>query len=133
MATDQNKLSTLPQDALAGLAGLQGLDLGRNRLSELPAGVFAGLEQLEHLNLRGNELTQLPDSVFEPLARLQTLILEGNQVENLPQSILSLGQLRRLSLDSQAPLCGDDEALCASASESSNFRDSYCVLQGKCV
>ena len=133
LSLDGNKLSTLPQDALAGLAGLQGLDLGRNRLSELPAGVFAGLEQLEHLNLRGNELTQLPDSVFEPLARLQTLILQGNQVANLPQSILSLGQLRRLSLDSQAPLCGDDEALCASASESSNFRDSYCVLQGKCV
>ena len=75
MATDQNKLSTLPQDALAGLAGLQGLDLGRNRLSELPAGVFAGLE---HLHLRGNDLTQLPDSVFEPLAHLQTLILEGS-------------------------------------------------------
>lgn len=60
-----NRLTTLPEDFLAGQPRLRVLDLGMNLLRELPEGFLHGSEDLWELDLQGNRLRSLPASVLQ--------------------------------------------------------------------
>ena len=73
-----NRLSSLDEDAFAGLSALSGLDLSDNALSTLPGGVLAGLSALRRLRLDGNALKTLPDGLFAGVGSLRSARLGRN-------------------------------------------------------
>ena len=115
-----NALETLPP-AVAGLSGLDYLNLDRNRLGSLPAETAAwtalrwlrlngnrlqdlppeasAWTSLRRLYLRGNDFTALPEAITA-LPALEQLDLGGNvRLETIPESVGNLAALTRLDLD----------------------------------
>ena len=103
-------LSSLRDGDLAGLAGMNTLDLDNNDLTALPADVFNGLSSLETLRLQSNSLAALPENVFHGLSSLQILNLYSNSLAALPEDVfegLSTLQELRLYSNSLAALPAD--------------------------
>lgn len=94
-----NRLSSLPAGAFAGLSGLQRLDLSNNFLDGLPRAAFGGLANLTELQLRNNSLRALDPELLRPLARLRHLDLSLNGLARLPPGLFDgLLALRSLFL-----------------------------------
>ncbi|XP_067612106.1 leucine-rich repeat and transmembrane domain-containing protein 2 [Pseudorca crassidens] len=94
-----NRLSSLPAGAFAGLSGLQRLDLSNNFLDGLPRAAFGGLANLTELQLRNNSLRALDPELLRPLARLRHLDLSLNGLARLPPGLFDgLPALRSLFL-----------------------------------
>lgn len=94
-----NRLSSLPAGAFAGLPGLQRLDLSNNFLDGLPRAAFGGLANLTELWLHNNSLRALDPELLRPLARLRHLDLSLNGLARLPPGLFDgLPALRSLFL-----------------------------------
>ena len=92
-------LTTVHEDALAGLHNLRDLSIAQHDLSALPKGVFRDLGELRSLNLWNNSLRGLPGAIFAGLNKLESLRLESNQLTALPDGIFAgLRKLQELSL-----------------------------------
>ena len=84
---------------LAGLAGLQGLDLAANDLSGPIPAWLGNLAGLEWLNLSGNELSGPIPPALGSLADLEVLNLSGNELSGpIPPALGSLADLEVLNL-----------------------------------
>ena len=79
--------------ALAGLAGLEALDLSDNRIADVWP--LAGLAELRRLDLSGNRIADV--AALAELAKLEVLDLGGNAVADV-WPLAGLGGLRRLDL-----------------------------------
>lgn len=75
-----NNISSLANNALAGLSSLRILNLSYNHLETLPADAFAGNKELREIHLQGNELYDLPKGLLHRLEQLVVLDLSGNQL-----------------------------------------------------
>ncbi|KAH8418414.1 hypothetical protein KR222_009306 [Zaprionus bogoriensis] len=76
----QNNISELSGEALAGLASLRIVNLSHNHLETLPEGLFAGSKELREIHLQQNELYELPRGLFHRLEQLLVVDLSGNQL-----------------------------------------------------
>ena len=85
----RQRIASLRERDLLGLAGLRVLHLHGNRLAELPGGLFAGLGSLQRLRLEGNRLSVLPEGLLDGLGRLSSLDLSGNRLSSLPAGLLA--------------------------------------------
>ena len=98
-----NKLISVPVDALRPLVQLQRLDMSDNLLQELPSRAFPVLLQLENLDLAGNNLRLLQPEAFVRLPHLMSLDLARNQLDAVQindKTMRGLHGLQRLSLQS---------------------------------
>lgn len=98
-----NKLISVPVDALVPLRQLQRLDISDNQLHELPSRAFPALLQLENLDLAGNSLRLLQPEAFVRLPHLTSLNLANNQLDAVQindRTMRGLHGLQRLSLQS---------------------------------
>ncbi|XP_021931325.1 insulin-like growth factor-binding protein complex acid labile subunit [Zootermopsis nevadensis] len=75
-----NKLQTVPTEALSAIPALDRLDLSHNFLETLSTGSFKGLFNLTFLELSENRLSALEDDAISSLPKLQTLRLRGNRL-----------------------------------------------------
>ncbi|MCY3411763.1 MAG: leucine-rich repeat domain-containing protein [Candidatus Heimdallarchaeota archaeon] len=92
-----NQLTSLPE---LNLPNLSYLNLSNNQLTSLPE---LNLPNLNYLNLSNNQLTSLPEL---NLPNLRSLYLSNNQLESLPKALISLSNLRVLSLLQNPKLYG---------------------------
>lgn len=76
---DDNRLLSLNENSLLGLANLTAASFARNRIRFAMSGTFAWTPQLETLNLTSNELSHLYPDTFARLVRLVSLDLSRNQ------------------------------------------------------
>ncbi|XP_061400085.1 toll-like receptor 7 [Musca vetustissima] len=75
-----NNISELSGEALAGLSSLRIVNLSNNHLETLPEGLFAGSKELREIHLSNNELYELPKGLFHRLEQLLVVDLSGNQL-----------------------------------------------------
>lgn len=75
-----NNISELSGEALAGLSSLRIVNLSNNHLETLPEGLFAGSKELREIHLKNNELYELPKGLFHRLEQLLVVDLSGNQL-----------------------------------------------------
>ncbi|XP_053159663.1 malignant fibrous histiocytoma-amplified sequence 1 isoform X2 [Hemicordylus capensis] len=93
-----NRLSRLPEEALARLQQLRALDVDHNQLPFFPQALLL-LGALEELDCSGNRLLQsLPEGI-SALRRLKILWLSGTGLVALPEGLCQLGALESLMLD----------------------------------
>ncbi|XP_055313720.1 leucine-rich repeat-containing G-protein coupled receptor 4-like [Sitodiplosis mosellana] len=78
---EENNITSLPSQALAGCHLLNTLSLSKNNISEIYDDAFHGLSLLTNLNLSNNQITSLSGNVFKPLTSLKTLRLNNNQMQ----------------------------------------------------
>ena len=91
----RNDLTHLPT-GIGDLVALTRLDLANNKLIELPPEI-GDLIRLNYLNLECNELSELPHN-FGKL-RCDIVILNYNQFAVFPASVLSIPNLKQLSMN----------------------------------
>ncbi|XP_013111852.2 toll-like receptor 7 [Stomoxys calcitrans] len=75
-----NNISELSGEALAGLSSLRIVNLSNNHLETLPEGLFAGSKELREIHMKNNELYELPKGLFHRLEQLLVVDLSGNQL-----------------------------------------------------
>ncbi|XP_048360627.1 malignant fibrous histiocytoma-amplified sequence 1 [Sphaerodactylus townsendi] len=93
-----NRLSRLPEQALAGLQQLRALDVDHNQLPAFPP-VLLELGALEELDCSGNRLLQAVPEGIASLQRLKILWLSGTGLTSLPEGLCQLGTLENLMVD----------------------------------
>ncbi len=94
-----NHIVRLPLDAFSTLVNLRNLSLGDNRLREIPPSLFDGLIGLTSLHLDRSDITDLQSEVFQGLTALENLNLIKNRLNTLPAGFFSqLPTLRKLHL-----------------------------------
>ncbi|XP_021563411.1 leucine-rich repeat transmembrane protein FLRT1, partial [Carlito syrichta] len=96
---DDNRISTLPRHAFAGLQGLRRLVLDGNLLANprIADDAFSRLQNLTELSLARNSLAAPPPNL--PSARLQRLYLQDNAISHVPAGALAqMRELERLDL-----------------------------------
>jgi Leucine-rich repeat (LRR) protein len=112
-----NALASIPPYALAGLAGLNVLDLSGNLLTSQALNIFSGLTNLTTLDLSNNRIDKLPDGIFGGLTGLTLLDLSVNDMDSIQRSafagltllqslVLSNNKLSQLPDDVFAGLVG---------------------------
>jgi Leucine-rich repeat (LRR) protein len=94
-----NALTELP-DAIAGMSGLQSLDLGGNPITDMAATfrLLARLPQLRELDVQMTGMRALPDEI-SLLRRVEKLQLGSNMLGSLGESTCALTELRDLSAE----------------------------------
>ena len=93
------QLTTVPDNAFAGLTALRILDLNFLSLTTLGEDAFDGLTALENLDLSSNLLTTLHADIFDGLTALKELDLDQNSLDTLDADIFDgLTALTRLEL-----------------------------------
>lgn len=98
-----NKLPSVPTEALTHLPKLDRLDLSNNKIHALEAGAFKGIQNLTYLDLSYNQLTNISSDTFKPLPKLLVLRLRGNLLKVAALSPLKEASLlRELDLSSNA-------------------------------
>ncbi|CAH1971317.1 unnamed protein product [Acanthoscelides obtectus] len=75
-----NNVSEISAEALAGLVSLRILNLDNNKVGTLPQGLFAGTPELKEIHLQNNSLFSLGKGLFHRLEQLLVLDLSGNQL-----------------------------------------------------
>lgn len=87
--------------ALNGLEDtLTQLELSNNKLSSVPVNAISGLSMLSSLQLQGNEIQQISGGDFESNVQLEELLLYDNVIANIDSNaFLSLSNLVTLDLD----------------------------------
>ena len=78
-----NSISSLHEDAFAGLTALTDLYLGNNSIFSLDADIFDGLSALEVLRLTENYIITIEDGTFEDTTALREIYLEYNYLSTL--------------------------------------------------
>lgn len=76
-----NRLTSVPSDALRALVGLERLDLSNNRIRALTGRPFDGLKALRFLDLSGNGLEIIGPEVFVSPSGLRVLHLRSNGLD----------------------------------------------------
>lgn len=76
-----NRLSSIPSEALSPLVHLERLDLSNNRIQSISGQPFAGLDRLRFLDLSGNALETIAPEVFAVPSGLRSLQLRSNLLE----------------------------------------------------
>ena len=97
LITGYSGIGELKSGDLAGLTGLQALQLSNHLFTTLPSDVFSGLTSLTILDLQNNELSSLPVNVFSGLTSLTTLNLQNNDLTAVP-GVSGLSALTMLGL-----------------------------------
>lgn len=77
-----NNITEISADALAGLSSLKILNISHNHIETLPIDLFAGTKELREIHLQRNELYELPKGIFHRLEQLLVLDLNGNQLSS---------------------------------------------------
>ncbi len=96
---NNNQLTTIPTKAFAGLASLKLLYFGNNQLSTIQPNAFAGLTKLEALELENNKLKDIQPNAFAGLTDLKSLFLSNNQLKDIqPNAFAGLPKLTTLIL-----------------------------------
>ena len=95
LVLSSNYIGEVHEAALAGLGGLELLDLSDNQLTSLPERLFRGNGDLLVLSLANNSLAKLDSSAFDlSLQKLEVLDLSGNE---LTAESLHFARLRSLT------------------------------------
>ncbi|XP_043494500.1 leucine-rich repeat-containing protein 15-like [Polistes fuscatus] len=81
------KMITLPDNLLANLTMLSGVQLNNNGFSFLPENLFWGSSSLQYIFLNDNSLVTLPKNFFRGLNQVRRLSLKNNKIEILPSKI----------------------------------------------
>ncbi|KAI4474599.1 hypothetical protein M0804_014763 [Polistes exclamans] len=108
LESNLQKISTLPENFLANLTNLSGVQLNNNGISSLPENLFWGSSALQYIFLNDNSLVTLPKRIFRGLGQVRKLSIRNNKIETLPDKIfedmeelgildLSDNQIARLS------------------------------------
>ena len=93
---EDNKLSVLP--SMVTLTDLRELNLSSNKFSSFPL-VVAGLEGLEVLNLSNNQLSEFGKGTeFTRMKSLTSLNLSHNDIETFPTSLCAIANLASLDM-----------------------------------
>lgn len=105
LEVSDNKLANLTSGNLAGLPGLQVLDLSLNSITAIEKGAFSGAAKaLKALRLDSNNLLKM-DNLFQDLASLSWLNVSANSISvfdyaMLPRSSLTWLDLHQNAIDS---------------------------------
>jgi Leucine-rich repeat (LRR) protein len=78
----ENNISDVSSEALAGLNSLRILNLSHNHLENIPEGFLAGSKELQEIHLQNNELYDIPRGLFHRLEQLLVLDLSRNQLSS---------------------------------------------------
>lgn len=96
-----NRLVSVPSEALGSLVHLERLDLSNNRIQSISGQPFAGLDRLRFLDLSGNALETIAPQVFAAPSGLRSLQLRSNLLEAsqlVPPALGGLVKLQELDL-----------------------------------
>ncbi|EFX90283.1 hypothetical protein DAPPUDRAFT_20910, partial [Daphnia pulex] len=96
-----NRLVSVPSEALGSLVHLERLDLSNNRIQSISGQPFAGLDRLRFLDLSGNALETIAPQVFAAPSGLRSLQLRSNLLEAsqlVPPALGGLVRLQELDL-----------------------------------
>ena len=91
-----NRLSSVPSEALRSLVHLERLDLSNNRIQSIAGQPFAGLDRLRFLDLSGNALETIAPEVFAAPSGLRSLQLRSNLLEVSQLNSPALSGLQKL-------------------------------------
>jgi len=96
-----NRLTSVPSDALRPLVRLERLDLSNNRIRSLSGRPFDGLKALRFLDLSGNGLELIGPFVFSSPSGLRVLHLRSNLLDAVQlgtNTLAGLGKLQEIDL-----------------------------------
>ncbi|KAK6062122.1 leucine Rich repeat-containing domain protein [Cooperia oncophora] len=99
---DKNRIKKLHKDALRGLENvLQELSLAQNKLTEVPNDALAGMQALSVLNLKCNKIGNLTKPAFQKLSSLIDINLSCNEVCDVSSDVFDgvRSTLQNLILD----------------------------------
>ncbi|KAI9555782.1 hypothetical protein GHT06_018298 [Daphnia sinensis] len=91
-----NRLVSVPSEALRSLIHLERLDLSNNRIQSIAGQPFAGLDRLRFLDLSGNALETIAPTVFAAASGLRSLQLRSNLLETSQLVAPALSGLKKL-------------------------------------
>ncbi len=91
------KAKGITDEDLAGLTGIESLDLSETGIGEIPAPVFK-MKKLQNLWLARNPIKTVPDDIRE-LNRLRYLNLDGTHVDRIPDGLAHLPSLYYLRMN----------------------------------
>jgi Leucine-rich repeat (LRR) protein len=108
-----NLISTISSNSLAGLIALQILNMTGNRLPLLPLGVFDAVGSLTTLLLANNAIRRIDQKPFQSQAQLVTLDMSNNNIENVTSDwflttqrlqviLLNRNQIRTINMTSMS-------------------------------
>ncbi|XP_036332262.1 slit homolog 3 protein [Rhagoletis pomonella] len=84
-----NKIQSIPSDALRPLHRLRHLDLRNNNISFIQEDAFTGFgDSLAFLDFQKNDIKVLPSMIFENLNSLETLNIQNNKLSRIPLDIM---------------------------------------------
>ncbi|XP_057654506.1 toll-like receptor 7 [Diorhabda carinulata] len=75
-----NNITELSGESLAGVVSLKILNLNNNKIGTLSEGLFAGTPELKEIHIQNNLLYSLAKGIFHRLEQLLVLNLSGNQL-----------------------------------------------------
>ncbi|XP_075062506.1 uncharacterized protein LOC142151094 [Mixophyes fleayi] len=84
LVLSNNRISTIPATAFAGLKKLKSLELQKNEIDHLPKEVFKDVPLLTQLDLSYNKLWIIPDQLISSLDHLEKFYLTGNKLTEIP-------------------------------------------------
>ncbi|XP_043487133.1 protein toll-like [Polistes fuscatus] len=87
LESNLQKMITLPDNLLANLTMLSGVQLNNNGFSFLPENLFWGSSSLQYIFLNDNSLVTLPKNFFRGLNQVRRLSIKNNKIEILPSKI----------------------------------------------
>ena len=91
------KAKGITDEDLAGLTGIEALDLSETGIGEIPAPVFK-MKKLQSLWLARNPIKTVPDDI-RALSRLRYLNLDGTHVDRIPDGLINLPVLNYLRMN----------------------------------
>ena len=91
-----NRLASVPSEAIRLLVYLERLDLSNNRIQSISGEPFAGLDRLRFLDLSGNALETVAPEVFAAPSNLRSLQLRSNLLEVAQLNAPALSGLKKL-------------------------------------
>jgi Leucine-rich repeat (LRR) protein len=93
----ENRITSLIENAFLELKQLRLLDISKNRLSFIERNIFRSLSSLEILNLSCNLIKQIHQNQFSSLINLIDLDISDNSIEYIhPQTFSQLARVRNL-------------------------------------
>lgn len=79
---EQNNITEVSGEALAGLPSLRIFNISHNKLEALPGGFFSHSRDFQEIHLQCNRLFEIPRGLFHKLEQLLILDLSSNQLSS---------------------------------------------------